>query len=166
MGRRLPTFCALFALAAPVPAFAAAQTATAQAVTVMPLSVVKTADLEFGSLIATAAAGKAIVDPVTDARVVSGGVIAAAGATPSAAVFVTAGAPDKIVKINFPNSITISNGAQTMLVSPVTTDGNKNVRQFRGDGTVEIRIAGTLNVAANQAPGAYTGTFVFTVDYN
>jgi len=51
------------------PAHAATQAGTAKAVALKPLSIVKISDLDFGNMIAGAAAGTVVIDPDTDARI-------------------------------------------------------------------------------------------------
>lgn len=70
-----------------------------------------------------------------------------------------------MVNLRLPNgSITLTNGTGgTMSVSNFVTDGNNN-RRTDANGIISFRVAATLNVAANQADGAYTGTFDITLN--
>ena len=65
-----------------VPAQAATRAAPVEAVTIRPLSLVKTDDLDFGTLIAGPSAGTATINANTGVRTTAGGVTAAAGGTP------------------------------------------------------------------------------------
>lgn len=88
-----------------------------------------------------------------------------AGGTTSAAIFIGVARPNRMVVLNLPNGqITLSNGTGgTMTVGNFTTDGVRN-RRTDANGIVSFRVAATLNVAANQADGAYSGTFDVTLN--
>lgn len=132
---------------------------------VSPLSVVKTADLDFGVLIASGTAGTATINASTEARTVAGGVTAGGG-TPNAAHFTAAGQIGALALIALPASITLtrSGGTQTMTVTSISSNG-ATLRIFPGTATIDVAIGGTLNVAANQAQGSYAGTFTVNVLY-
>jgi Domain of unknown function (DUF4402) len=156
----------VFAALTPGTAFAATSNAQATAVTLRPLSLVKTADLEFGSLIPSATAGTAIINASTDTRSVAGGVIGAGGATPKAAHFTAAGVFNVIALITLPGSITLTRGGgtETMTVDTITSNG-PTLRLFPGSATIDVSVGGRLNVGANQVAGSYSGTFNVTVIY-
>ncbi|CAN5218680.1 hypothetical protein BH09PSE3_BH09PSE3_10090 [soil metagenome] len=151
-------------LAAPGAAMATTATASATVVTVQPLSLVKSDDLDFGSMIATATAGTVKIDPSTDVRTTTGGVVVAGG-TPAAARFVAAGLVNVLGIITLPTSITLNRtgGGGTMTIGTVTTNGS-NIRLFAGP-ILDVRVGGTLSVGANQPAGDYVGTFNITVVY-
>lgn len=137
---------------------------SSRSIVLNPLTATTIQDLDFGQLIPGATAGTVIIDPANSARSATGGVLAAGGA-PSAAIFVGVARPNRMVNLRLPNgSITLSNGTGgTMSVSNFVTDGNRN-RRTDANGIVSFRVAATLNVAANQADGAYTGTFDITLN--
>jgi Domain of unknown function (DUF4402) len=155
---------ALCALGSPV--HAATTTGTATATTLRPLSVVKTDDLEFGSLVPSALAGTATINPVTDARTTSGGTTGVSGALPMAAHFTAAGVFNAIALISLPGSITLTrvSGTETMTVTAISSNG-PTLRLFPATPTIDIAVGGTLGVGANQVPGNYTGTFTVNVFY-
>ncbi len=125
---------------------------------------VKTQDLDFGSLIASPTAGTVIIDPYSDARTTTGGVTLAGG-SPSAARFSAAGVLNILGLITLPTSIALTgSGGGTMTISAVTTNG-PTTRLFSGTAILDVRVGGTLNVKANQTVGDYTGTFQVTVVY-
>ncbi len=164
---RAPLWAALIVIAlSPATANAAAANAQANAVTLRPLSLVKTADLEFGSLIPSATAGTATVNATTDVRTVGGGATGASGATPGAARFTAAGLFNVLALITLPPTIVLTRGGgpETMTVTNITTNG-PTLRLFPGSATIDVRIGGRLNVGANQAAGSYSGTFNLTVIY-
>lgn len=122
--------------------------------------------LDFGHLIAgSIATGTATINPTTNVRTVSGGVVAAGGA-PMRATFMASGTPNRVVTFNLPNSsITISNGAGgTMTVSNFTRSGPTPLR-LDALGFLTVHVGARLNVGVNQAPGVYTGTYTITVNF-
>ncbi|MDB5702560.1 MAG: hypothetical protein JWL66_2759 [Sphingomonadales bacterium] len=144
-------------------AMAKTATATATVVTIRPMTLVKTSDLDFGALIPSASAGTVVIDPTSGGRTTTGGVSAAGGA-PSAARFTGTGILNLAAFITLPTSITLTNGgAGTMTVSNITTNGG-TTRLFTG-AAIDVRVGGTLGVAANQAVGDYVGQFNVTVFY-
>jgi hypothetical protein len=149
----------------PAVAMAATATATATVVTLRPLTLVKTDDLDFGSLIASTAPGTVKIDSTTDVRTTVGGV-SVAGGTPSAAHFAAAGVIGLISSVTLPTSImlTRTGGTETMTVGTITSNG-PTLRLFPGNGVLNLSVGGTLNVGANQAAGAYAGQFDVTVFY-
>ena len=146
-------------------AIAGTGSGTATVTTVRPLSVVKTDDLDFGKLIASATAGTATINASTDARTTSGGVTAAGG-TPFAAHFTAAGVINAIALIALPGSIVLTRGGgtETMTVTSISSNG-PTLRLFPGTATLDVAVGGTLNVAANQVAGNYSGTFTVNVTY-
>lgn len=139
---------------------------TGEMVVLRPLTLVKTADLDFGSLISSPAAGTATVDALTGTVTTAGGVLPAPGAT-SAAQFAGARSLRGPVIIRIPTEpilVTRSGGTETMVVSDWTLDGHKT-RVVGANEAFEFNVGGTLYVEANQAPGTYVGSFAVTVNY-
>lgn len=139
--------------------------ATAKAVTLRPLSIVKLRDLDFGTLTAGTAGGTVLIDPDDDARSTTGGTTAAGGA-PRAAQFYTYGGPRQYLYVTrgaFP-TLTRAGGGGTMTVDQLTLNGP--VYRYLDDaGVLDLRVGGRMVVAANQREGTYTGTFTITVTY-
>jgi len=129
-----------------------------------PLTATNVQDLDFGQLIPGTTAGTIVINPTSGARTATGGTILAGGTT-STAIFIGVARPNRMVHLNMPNgTITLTNGTGgTMTVGNFTTDGNVN-RRTDSNGIISFRVAATLNVAANQADGAYTGTFNVTLN--
>jgi hypothetical protein len=141
----------------------ATQSTTASARVLAKIQLAKLTDLNFGDLVAGAAAGTVVVD-IAGARTSTGGVSLAAG-TVSQASFTVTGEPNKSYTITVPASVTLNSGANTMAVNtfvlnPVTP------ATIPVGGTQPLNIGATLNVGANQATGSYTNTFNVVVAYN
>ena len=164
-----PLVAAMFALAGATPALAApvspARQAEAQAVVLRSLTLLKVDDMDFGWLTA-AGAGTAVLDPVTGAVTTTGGVLAVGG-TPLAASFVGAASRNTPVKIRIPNkpiTLTRQGGTETMTLSSWTLDRPADLKTGP-DRAFTFRVGGTLTLAAGQADGLYTGTFLVEVQY-
>jgi spore coat protein U-like protein len=145
---------------------AANQVSTGRVRTVRPIVINLTRDLDFGSLIIATTAGRATVNPRTDVRTRTGGVTLAPGGTPGAARFVVSGTPSRPVQVTLGTrpTLTRSGGTETMTMTAMTMNGGIN-RTLTAAGTLDLRVGGTLAVAANQVAGVYAGTFTVTVDY-
>ena len=146
-------------------AHAATVPATAKAAIRRPVTITRLRDLDFGQLIATAAAGTAVIDPDLQARSTTGGVIAAGG-TPQTAQFAITASANTVIQIsrNALPVLTRSGGGATMNVTLLSVDGPTTAIATT-TGSFTINIGGELAVAANQAAGTYSGTFQINADY-
>jgi len=173
LNRLIGSFMCMFVAFMTAPA-AIAQTASAdsRAVTIGPMSVVKIADLDFGSMIAGTSAGTVTVD-TRNGNVSDTGGVTRVGGTTSRAEFIIYGPQNQIVRITVPTAITISRdaGGANMAVDQMSI-GNSNrsfgrtvLGRLSREGVVSLTVGARLNVAANQQEGAYSGTFDMTVDY-
>ncbi len=148
--------------AAPVPA---TQNAQGTVSILKPLTILKQMDMDFGELVA-AGAGTAVLDPVSGALTTTG-LVTHAGPAAHPAVFTTTGSRTANVHIRIPqNPITLTRvgGAETMIVSTWTLDGNSN-RKYPQNSAFNFAVGATLTVAAGQAEGTYLGTFDVNVQY-
>lgn len=156
--------CAMLGFAAPA-AGAATQPAAGQVSILSQLSLLKTADLDFGKLVVTGS-GTAVIDPVAGSLATAGNVTKA-GAAAHAAQFTGTGSKNSVVHIRVPtNPITVTRvgGTETMTVSNWTLDRAANLKVPAND-IFNFAVGATLNVGASQAAGTYTGTFQVTVQY-
>jgi hypothetical protein len=155
------------------PAPAADQTGTAAAAVVRPNTLIKTDDLDFGTLI-SGAAGSVTINPITAARTTSGGVTPVGGGAQRATFQGTGGW--LLLIVTGSNSVTLARtggGAAPMTASltrAVSTSGGgitllgPSATLFPS-GVQTYYIGGTLTVPANQPEGDYSGTFTLTVNY-
>ncbi|MEO8431433.1 MAG: DUF4402 domain-containing protein [Acidobacteriota bacterium] len=167
MTRRLPLRAAILlgALAMGVPSAARAQ--VCNATNDPSLAIARTADLQFGDLGATPSAGTAVIDAATGGRTVTGGVVAA-GALFNAGAFdvlLCGPAGPKRFDVILPaGSVTLAGpGGATMTVDTFTASPKTSNVSGSTSSVTTITVGGTLRVGANQAPGAYTGTFTVIV---
>lgn len=156
---------ALVAVLVSVPADAASRAANGRARALRPITMTNTRPLDFGTLIAGATAGRAVINPRTDARTRAGGVTAAGG-TPGAARFTVTGTPavNAVITLGAAPVLTRVSGTETMTVTNMTLNGTRT-RRIPASGILDVRVGGRLNVAANQRDGLYAGSFNLTVDY-
>lgn len=161
-----------------IPATASAQAtqpSNAEAFLVTPLSFVKELDLDFGQIIPGNTDGTVVMDS-TGAVTTTGGVVQISG-TQQPARFWGYGSFNQRVLINVDaNSYTLTRegGTETMIMDQILIGSrppiiiNTNPRRFRiinPDGYFSFTMAGRLQVAADQAPGVYSGEFTVTLEY-
>lgn len=147
------------------PASAGSAGATSNAVIMRPMSIAKNADLDFGTLVSSATAGTATLDPASGALAVTGGVTSI-GTSAKPARFAASGLFNAVALVLLPTTITLtrSGGTQAMTISAVTSNGPA-VQLFPANKLLDIRVGGTLNIGAAQVEENYTGTFAVTVFY-
>jgi Mat/Ecp fimbriae major subunit len=143
-------------------AYAASVTATSTATILTSGSLVNRTDLRFGKIVAGATSGTVTIVSATNTRTTTGGVQAAGGAI-GAADFSALSSPGQFtsVQITLPPSINLvrtTAGAPNMLVNNFNGSGSGSL-VLNAQGFYDFRIGATLNVAANQPIGIYTGTF-------
>ncbi|VAV92640.1 hypothetical protein MNBD_ALPHA04-810 [hydrothermal vent metagenome] len=114
-------------------------------------------DLDFATIVTGAAASTVVV--ASDGTLTCGTGLVCSG-TATAAGFTVSGTTGQTVDVSSDASVTLSSGANTMSATLAPS-----VTSIVLDGTDAFSVGGTLSVAANQADGAYTGTFNVTVDY-
>lgn len=153
---------AMFALADV--ACAAAISSDVQVAVVTPLSLVKTGDLRFGSIIPGAAAGTVRIFATTGARV-STGPLTLVGTDYGPATFLGLADRNRFVTLTrgpLPTLVRVGGGA-SMRMTAMTTQRNNFTTP--GGQILYINIGGTLAVGANQPVGLYRGTFSITINY-
>lgn len=139
-------------------AYAADATATATATLVEPVTLSKTADLNFGTVVSGTGASTVQVSNA-GARTCGAGITCAG--TVTAAQFSVDGANGYVLVISVPTSaVSLTSGANSMTAN-LTPVSNITL----GTGASTFGVGGTLNVGANQAQGVYTGTFTVSANY-
>ncbi len=143
-------------------------TATATATVITPISISKTADMNFGNLaVQSATGGTVVLAPAGTRSSTSGVTLPSATGTVTAAAFTVSGSGSSTYAITLPGSVTLthSGGVQTMAASSFTS--NPSSTGTLSSGTQNISVGATLTVAAGQLAGVYTsGNFNVTVNYN
>lgn len=151
---------------------AADATATASGTVVQPITITAAENLNFGNF--APGAGGTITVSTSGARTASG--VVAIGTDASAARFDVAGTASATYSITHAGTAVLTNttgGGETMALAKFSdldagniTSGNVATGTLSNLGAQSIYVGGTLSVAANQAPGLYTGSVIATVEYN
>lgn len=168
-------FSAAFGVAlVATPAMADTVVATAEITVVRPLSFVIDDNLDFGNVIRGTTAGTVTIAP-DGTRTRTGGVILANGGGHKAASFAGRGTNNQRVDVSLgSNSILITGPGLPMRVhtfvmgstpTAVLTTTPQRFRINSATGVFNFPVGATLDVAANQAPGKYTGTWTITLNY-
>lgn len=162
------TLAALAFTAVPAAAqsVAAANDANGEALILVPLTLTKIDDLDFGSLVPSAAAGTVTINASTGARTVGGGVTGVASAAGNRAYFAGAGSPNQqvLVAISPPVELT-SAGGDTIPVLGLTLDGGPLRTIDPVSRAFFVGVGGTLSIAADQPEGDYAADFWLTAIY-
>lgn len=154
------------------PVHAADMGGTANAAIVRPNTLIKTDDLDFGTLISGATGGTVTIDPVTDARGATGGATPVGNDGHRATFQGTGGV--LLITVSGSTSVTLARaggGAPAMTASLVraASTGGGGIALLGStllpSGVQTYYIGGTLTVPANQPEGDYSGTFTLTVNY-
>lgn len=154
------------------PAYAANMNGTVNAAVVRPNTLIKTDDLDFGTMISGPTGGTVSIDAVTGARTTTGGVTPVGAGTQRAIFQGTGGL--LLITVSGSNSVSLTRaggGATPMtatLVRAASTSGGGIAllgSTLLPSGVQTYYIGGTLTVPANQLEGSYSGTFTLTVNY-
>lgn len=168
----MKTIIKIFALAILILGFAftsfaqSSATATVSATLLTPLSITKTADMNFGTVAVSATAGTVALD-YNNVTTVTDGVTKFNGITPSTAAFKITGENNKAFGITYPSTVTLAGSvAGSLIVDNIICDKGA-VGTLEG-GTLVLKVKGILNIPANSVAGIYTNTtgLKVTVNYN
>lgn len=160
------SFCLLgFVLSSSAFAQATA-TATASATIVTPISIAKTADMNFGNIATNGAVGTVVLSPAGGRTSTGGVTLPAVPGTVTAASFTVSGSGSYTYAITLPASVEIQSGSDVMTVDTFTSTPSTTGALTAGSQV--ITVGATLNLIASQAAGAYTSStpFAVTVNYN
>jgi hypothetical protein len=141
------------------------KTANATARIITPISLSKTADLNFGDVVPSGALGTVVVSPA-GVRSATGGASLGSGAAVTAAAFTVSGQGSATYAITLPASTIVTKGGGVNMTVDTFTSNPSGTGALSGGGSQNLTVGATLNVAASQATGTYTGTFDVTVTYN
>ena len=140
-------------------AHAATATGTATAKILRQITLAKTSDLQYATIISGAAASTV---GVSTAGAVSCGANLTCTGTTTAANFNVQGTNGAVVLVGGDSSVTL-NGSLGGTMSSTLTYSAPNITLSATGGSFQV--GGTLSVGANQASGDYSGTFNVTANY-
>ncbi|MDH3460715.1 MAG: DUF4402 domain-containing protein [Burkholderiaceae bacterium] len=163
---RQMTIASGLALASVSSAFAASDSAQANATIIAPIAIAWVSDLSFGNIIA-GAGGTIAVAALDNAVTLSGVTVPSVPGTRAAAVFNVTGEGTNTYAITLPSTdqtITHTNTVNTMLANAFAS--NPSGTGALTGGAQTLKVGATLNVGAAQLAGVYTGAFTVSVDYN
>jgi hypothetical protein len=149
----------------------ATASATATATVLTPISVSKTSDLAFGSMVRPGSGANTIViDATTGTRTLTGaGNASLASSSPTRAAFSVGGDGAQTFAITVPSPVNITRTGGTETV-PVTLSPSAATGLLSGptgnSGTATFGVGGSLPLDTTVVGGSYTGTFNVTVGYN
>ena len=131
-----------------------------------PLTLTNLGDLNFGTIIPSASAGRIIVRRGRDNCVARGGATLVGNDCQRAEFLVTGERRQRfrITTDAAPITLTRQGGGATMTMDRIRINGNRNKR-LNGAGRRTFFVSGRLQVGANQAPGTYDATFNVNVEY-
>ncbi len=142
----------------------ATTSANAGATIITAIGISKTADLDFGDVVAGATLGTVVITPA-GARSATGGVTLGNTGATTAAGFTVTGDPNATYAITLPSSCVISYNSDNMTIDTFTSTPS-GTGTLSGGGSQTLAVGATLHVAATQANGVYSGSFDVTVAYN
>ena len=123
-----------------------------------------TRDLSYGRFAANT--GGTIIMSTAGVRSKTGGVVLMSGGIVTSASYslteTGSGKSLQFTTITLPTTATMTSGANSMTLSNFVSNPPNTVL---GTGLRVVLVGATLNVAPNQAPGNYTGTYSVTVNY-
>ncbi len=162
----LAAAAATLVTAAPAAAQQAQATATAKGIVLQSLTLVRTSDLDFGTVAPDVNnPGTVAINANTGARSTTGSVVALPGAF-SRAAFDGAGTVGNLVQLTLsqPAGGVITSGTNTV-GALLSLDAGGTSRTIPAGGTFTVYVGGVFNIAANQPSGLYSAQFDLTADY-
>lgn len=140
--------------------------ASATATIITPISISKSADLNFGSVIAGGSTGTVVLS-TAGVRSATDGATLGSGSLATAAAFAVSGQASATYTITLPSSpITVTNGASDTMTVDAFGSNPSGAGTLNGSGNQTVNVGARLNVGITQATGVYTGSFDVSVAYN
>ncbi len=143
----------------------ASEPAEARGTVLLPLTLTEDANLDFGTVLASAAAGTVNINSDSGVRTVTLGVTGVAINPGHRAQFTGYGTPSTQVNLSLTYPAFLVSGANVVGVNSMSFDTGGATRTINAGGTFQVGVGGNFSIAANQANGLYTGTFTVTAQY-
>lgn len=134
-----------------------------EATIIQPAGISETQSLHFGRFVTPESATQVTVN--TDGTIASTSAIHLGQAR--AGNFAVTGEPGYTVSVilGSPPFTLTANATDSMTLSSLSQDWPNNQCTLNSQGACTLHVGGTLDVAANQAPGDYSGSYTLEVDY-
>lgn len=152
------------------------QTVAASTTIFRPITLTKTSDLKFGTIVRPASGADTVTVAAADgARTLSTGnavaLTSGVHVAPTRAAFTVNGEGGQAFSISIPSTfnMTRTGGAETLAITLTATATSGTLSGTLGDsssGSATFGVGGAMPVSSTTASGAYTGSFVTTVAYN
>lgn len=156
------------AAAAPAGAVPAVNNADGKALILIPLTLTKINDLDFGTVVTSGSSGTVAIDAGTSNRQCLGGVTCVTSAAGQRGYFGGAGTPNQqvIVVVSAPAALSDGNGNTLPVLALTLDNGNNPIRSIDPTSrTFFVGVGGIITVNANQPDGDYSATFQVTANY-
>lgn len=145
---------------------AATNDATGRAVLLIPLTLTKIDDLDFGTMVSGSSSGMVSLDATTSNRIFAGGVTGVPSAAGHRAYFGGAGSPSQMVIVTISAPATLNDGfGNSITVLALTQDGSPIRSIDPVTRSFFVGVGGILMLNANQADGLYSANFTVTAQY-
>jgi Mat/Ecp fimbriae major subunit len=141
-------------------AHAATATGTAKVEILVPVQLSTVADLDFGLVAASGAAGTVTLPVTSNTRSCSANVVCV-GTASRGSFQVTNASNGQVIQLSATNA-TLTGPGTSMVVT--TALSNASIT-FNSASLQTVNVGGTLAVGVNQAAGNYTGSFTVTAQY-
>jgi hypothetical protein len=145
-------------------------TATATATIVTPIGITKTlgVDMSFGNVAVTGTAGTVTLSTAGARTAIDGVTLPSTSGTVSAASFDVSGTAGYTYTSTIPETITLTrnSGSETMTVTAINNSVGPTGKLDETSAKQNIKVGGTLNVAASQVAGVYKNDSALTVTVN
>jgi hypothetical protein len=162
---------ALTGLASEAFAQASASTsATGSATIIQPISITKTTDLAFGTVVKGTLASTIVISSTGAPSVSAGNAVFTSTGTRSAASFLIKGEGHQAISVTVPGTFPMTGpGGSTLSVTTIPTAVTGNLSGSLGDaaaGSFTVGVGGSFPLATDTPSGAYQGSLVVSVVYN
>ena len=172
MGSSKYWIAAAFAAAAVAPSdaapVAASKNSGSHALILVPLTLTKIADLDFGTIVPSATSGSVTINAKTGVRTTTGGAFGLPSDLGHRGYFGGAGSPNQQVIVSFDqpdNLVSTTNPADLIPVLALTLDGSAIRTIDPVTRTFFFGLGGVIQVNAGQNDGDYVATFDVTANY-
>ena len=165
--RRTIIAAALAAAAVPAAAapVAAPTPAQGKALLLIPLTLTKIDDLDFGTVVTSPVSVTVTINAATGARSFAGGVSGVASDAGHRARFAGAGSPNQQVIVVVTPPPSLDKGSDSIPVLALTIDGSPIRTIDPVSRAFFVGVGGIIQVNADQAEGTYTANFDVTANY-